>query len=95
MTETSVADAKNNLPKLLHRVESGDAVHITRRGKPVAVLLSQAEYARLTAHRQHRGFWEQIVAMRADPDFEPLDLTPEEVDSWRDRDPGRDFQWPD
>ena len=94
MTLTSVADAKNNLPSLIHRVEGGDAVHITRRGKPVAVLLSEAEYAHLSAGQDRRGFWEHIVEMRAAPDFEPVDLEPEEVDSWRDRDPGRDFQWP-
>jgi len=95
MVETSVADLKNNLPKLLHRVEKGVAVHITRRGKPVAVLMSEVEYERLTAHRQNKDFWEQIVAMRSDPDFEPVDLTPDEVDSWRDRNPGREFRWPD
>lgn len=95
MTETSVAEAKNNLPKLLHRVESGDAVHITRRGKPVAVLLSEVEYARLTAQPNRRGLWEHIVELRSAPDFEPLTLSAAEVAGWRDHDPGRDFQWPD
>ena len=95
MTVTSVADAKNNLPKLLHRVENGAAVHITRRGKPVAVLLSEAEYARLTVPTEQRGFWEHIVEMRAEPDFEPATLSADEVAGWRDHSPGRAFQWPD
>jgi len=95
MTETSVADAKNNLPKLLHRVENGAAVHITRRGTPVAVLLSEAEYTRLTTPREQRSFWEHIVEMRSKPDFEPANLSAEDVAGWRDHSPGRDFQWPD
>lgn len=36
--EVSVAEAKNSLPKLLHAVENGENVVITRRGKPVVQL---------------------------------------------------------
>lgn len=36
MTHYSVAEAKNNLPKLLNRMLSGEEVVITRRGKPIA-----------------------------------------------------------
>lgn len=49
MSQVSVAQAKNNLPSLIQQVESGDAVRITRRGHPVAVLLSEREFARLQA----------------------------------------------
>jgi len=35
MTEYSVADAKNRLPKLIDRALEGEEVIITRRGKPV------------------------------------------------------------
>jgi prevent-host-death family protein len=38
MTAYSVADAKNTLPKLIHRALAGEEVVITRRGKPVAEL---------------------------------------------------------
>lgn len=38
MTHYSVAEAKNNLPKLLDRVLAGEEVVITRRGKPIARL---------------------------------------------------------
>lgn len=38
MSSYSVAEAKNNLPKLLNRMLAGEAVTITRRGKPVARL---------------------------------------------------------
>lgn len=54
MSEVSIADAKNHLPRIVQEAERGEVVHITRRGKPVAVLLSDREYARLTEAR--RGF---------------------------------------
>ena len=38
MTCYSVAEAKNNLPKLLDRMLAGEDVVITRRGKPIARL---------------------------------------------------------
>lgn len=36
MTEVSVAEAKAHLSALLDRVEQGEEIVITRRGKPVA-----------------------------------------------------------
>jgi prevent-host-death family protein len=38
MTNYSVADAKNHLPKLIDRALAGEEVIITRRGKPVVEL---------------------------------------------------------
>lgn len=38
MTCYSVAEAKNNLPRLLDRMLAGEEVVITRRGKPIARL---------------------------------------------------------
>lgn len=38
MTHYSVAEAKNNLPKLLDRMLAGEEVVITRRGKPIGRL---------------------------------------------------------
>lgn len=38
MTHYSVAEAKNNLPKLLDRMLAGEEVVITRRGKTIARL---------------------------------------------------------
>lgn len=41
MPTVSIADAKNHLPRLILQVESGAPVRITRRGKSVAVLMSE------------------------------------------------------
>lgn len=68
-------------------------MHIMRRGKPVAALLSKEEYARLRQGQEQRNFWDLIAEMRADPTFEPVDWSKEKVDSWRDRRPAREFEW--
>ncbi len=81
IVETSIAKAKTQLTRLIHQVERGEAVHITRRGKPVAVLLSEDEYARLREGQEQRNIWELIAEMRSDSAFEPVDWPQEEVDS--------------
>ncbi|MCA9790924.1 MAG: type II toxin-antitoxin system Phd/YefM family antitoxin [Candidatus Eremiobacteraeota bacterium] len=79
----SVADARDQLPRLLHEAEDGQPVTITRRGKPVAVLLSLAQYQRLTvkpglsqSYQEWREAW--------DGEFEEVTL-----EDLRDRQPGR------
>lgn len=43
MDAVKLADAKAHLSELLDRVEAGDSIEITRRGKPVARLTAAAE----------------------------------------------------
>ncbi len=43
MSTVNLADAKAHLSELVDRVEAGDTVDITRRGKPVARLISVAK----------------------------------------------------
>ena len=95
MPETSIANAKTQLTRLIHQAERGEAVHITRRGKPVAVLLSEDEYTRLRQGQEQRNFWDLIAEIRSDPAFQPIDWSKEEIDSWRDRRPAREFEWPE
>jgi len=47
LSEASIVEAKAQMTRLIHRAEQGEVVHITRRGKPFAVLLSREDYARL------------------------------------------------
>ncbi len=71
--EVSVAEAKAKLSELLKRVEAGERVTITRRGKPVAVvsapervyepLPSRAEL-RETFGRVEGGALKSLFAMR-------------------------------
>jgi len=95
VTEASIAAAKTQLTRLIQAAERGEAVHITRRGRPVAVLLSEDAYRRLSQGREQQDFWSLVSEMRADPAFEPVDWSREDVDAWRDRGPGRDFRWPE
>lgn len=95
MSQVSIAEAKNALTRLIYEVERGEAVHITRRGKPVAVLVSEDAYDRLTSGEQKKDFWQAMQEWRAQTSFDWPELTPEEVNSWRDRSPGREFSWDD
>lgn len=86
----SIAEARNSLARLVHEAESGHAVEITRRGKPVAVLLSLAEYRRLIG--KGGSLWEAIVAFREAHQLESAGIDPDEVFSVdrrddRDREP--------
>lgn len=85
----SVAEAKSRLPALIHEVEAGEAVHISRRGRAAAVLISAAEYARLrsTAERTPLGAAVRAWRGRTAARVEPGEMTPETV---RDHGAGRD-----
>lgn len=78
----SVAEAKNQLPAVIHEVEHGESIEITRHGRPVAVVLSLSEYQRLRSGRPN--LWTAYLAWRERG--EPL--TDEEVDALAD--PTRD-----
>lgn len=49
----SIAEARSRLPKIVDQAESGVEVELTRRGRPVAVLVSHREFERLRGKRQH------------------------------------------
>ncbi len=87
--QCSIAEARNQLPSLVHEVEQGGSVELTRRGRPVAVLLSTQEYERLRMPRLSLA--EAIRAFREQPDFLPLDADEVFADV-RDRSPGRDVE---
>lgn len=93
LEEVPIADAKNNLTKLVHRAELGEAVRITRRGRPVAVLISEAEYDHL-APQAKKDPWQAVEDWRRTASFDWPELTSEEIDSWRDRSSGSEFSWP-
>ena len=86
----SIAEARNQLPALVHDVEKGVAVSLTRRGTPVAVLISVGEYERLTAGRP--DFMRALGAFRERFAVEELDLG-EAFANTRDASAGREFGW--
>jgi prevent-host-death family protein len=68
MTAYSVADAKNRLPALIAAAERGEAVTITRYGKPVAELrpVAPAPPKRMTAE-EHERFFAELDALGLPP----------------------------
>ena len=84
MSDASIANAKARFAELVHEAEAGTPVRITRRGKPVAVLLAEADYVRLQAPQ---GGWVAFSqAWRDQMAAESLPLmSDDELDGLRDR----------
>jgi prevent-host-death family protein len=83
----SIAEARSRLPSIVDQAEAGIEVELTRRGQPVAVLVSCREFERLRGKRVHfadayRTFLEthSLRAVGVDDDF---------AASTRDRTTGR------
>jgi len=51
----SIAEARSRLPRIVDQAEAGVEVELTRRGQPVAVLVSCREFERLRGKRLHFG----------------------------------------
>jgi prevent-host-death family protein len=79
----SIAEARNQFAALVRDAEeSNQPVQVTRRGQPVAVILSAQEYARLLANQPERGFWAAYQEWRQKWNVSELDLDPDEI--WGD-----------
>lgn len=89
LKDVSIAEARNRLPALVHAVEKGPPVRLTRRGKPVAMLVSFEEYERLRPQR--RDLWRAIEEFRERTDLSDLDVD-EIFAGVRDRSPGREVE---
>ena len=42
--DATISHLKNHLPEIVHNVEKGEDIQITRHGKPVAVIISLERY---------------------------------------------------
>ncbi|OFW05026.1 MAG: hypothetical protein A3I61_19135 [Acidobacteria bacterium RIFCSPLOWO2_02_FULL_68_18] len=49
----SIAEARSRLPTIVDQAEAGREVELTRRGQPVAVVVSCREFDRLRGKRRH------------------------------------------
>lgn len=88
----SIAEAKNHLSGLVHEVEEQGPVELTRRGRPVAMVISMEEFERL--QQPKAGVWDAIRQWRAEMGDDLKDLDPDEI--WggiRSSSAGRDFAW--
>jgi prevent-host-death family protein len=83
----SIADARASLPTIVDQAEAGMTIELTRRGQPVAVVVSRREFERLQGNTPHFG-----EAYRAFLDKYPLEeigLEDDFASSTRDKTPGR------
>jgi prevent-host-death family protein len=83
----SISEARRNLSAIVRGLNEQDHIELTRRGEPVAVLLSIRAYKRLTTPRQ--SIWEGYEAFRAEFPVENLDIQPETFSEGRDPSAGR------
>ncbi len=79
----SVAEARNQLTKLLRDAEAGGPIEITRRGKPVAMLVAMEDYRPVTPNP---GWLDLVQLWHRDGDWTNSDV--DELFA-RDRAPGR------
>lgn len=93
MPDISMIDAKARLPSLIRQAEAGEPVHLTRRGKRVAVIVSESQFAQIaTTEAKHSGYTDFLADWRKrlmQEGCEPL--TDQEITSLRPRDLGCDF----
>lgn len=83
----SIAEVRDRLSEVVHQAEAGEKITLTRRGKPVAVILAQHEFARLRG--QSQGFWQAYQAFRQELDLGRLGVDRVTFRDLRDKTPGR------
>ena len=87
----SIAEARNRFAAIVHDLEQNSRIELTRRGEPVAVLLSIREYQRLQSGKGR--FWEAYVAFRESVNLRELNIEPRVLEGARDPSPGREVAW--
>lgn len=83
----SVTEARQPLAQLIRSAERDRAVEITRRGEPVAVLLSAREYLAFTG--ESAPLIQALTRLRERLGLEDLGIGDAEFEGLRDKPPGR------
>jgi len=92
MKISTISAARNNLSHLIHQLESEEPIHLTRYGKPVAVMMSESQYQALVS--PSKSIHSAIVNWRAQLDEDSgAGLTSNELDAIRKESSGREFSW--
>lgn len=92
MKTSSIAAAKNNLSHLIHQLEFEEPIHLTRYGKPVAVMMSESQYQTLVSPPKSLNLailnWREQLGDTSD-----VGLTENELNIIRKASSGREFTW--
>jgi prevent-host-death family protein len=94
MKTASITQAKNNLSSLIQQVEYSEPIHLTRHGKPVAVIISESDYQNLTP--KTGNLFKAICHWRSQlpAAFDEL-ASDDEISQWRDQSEGKISSWDD
>ena len=87
-TKVSVAEARQHFARLIKRAQQGKAIEITRRGEPVAVLVSAAEYSAIKGERP--SFVDATRQVRERLGVDALEIGDADFEGLREQSPGRD-----
>ncbi len=87
----TMKQASRRLRDIVSFVESGHSVELTRRGKPVAMLISVEEYQALHAPAK-QDFWSALQEFRNRLGEEADDFA-ELFSGVRETSPGREMSW--
>jgi prevent-host-death family protein len=87
-TKVSVAEARQHFARLIKRAQQGKTIEITRRGEPVAVLLSASEYLAMTGERP--SFMDALNRVRERLGVDELEIGNSDFEGLREQSPGRE-----
>jgi len=87
--KVSVAEARQHFARLIERARQGKTIEITRRGEPVAVLLSASEYSAITGERP--SFIDAMSQVRERLGVDELEIGDADFEGLRGESPGREI----
>ncbi len=91
MPTYSVAEARNRFAEIVHDLKHVSRVEVTRRGRPVAILISVEEFEMLRSGNV--TFTSAYEAFRSKFDLAREGIEPSVFEGLRDRSPGREMSW--
>jgi prevent-host-death family protein len=84
----SIAEARSNLPAIVDQAEAGQEIELTRRGKPVAVVVSLREFSR--RQNEGRGFSDAYKKFLKKYSLKEIGLEEDFFRAIREKDAGRE-----
>lgn len=91
MPRYSIAEARNHFAEIVHDLKRVPQIEVTRRGRPVAILISVEEFEMLRAGSV--TFTSAYEAFRNTFDLAKEEIEPQVFEDLRDPSPGREMSW--
>jgi antitoxin Phd len=91
MPSYSIAEARNHFAEIVHDLKHVSRIEVTRRGRPVAILISVEEFELLRAGNV--TFTSAYEAFRNTYDLAKEEIDPGVFEGLRDASSGREMSW--